>query len=103
MAQDTQTGYRAVRQRAPISERPAAGSRDHRVAPHCCNSEETNMSVTPINGAARVCAGIDWAKVSRITVLEVYCRTYIFSTKSTDQRECSPGIAKAQDKDYNHQ
>ena len=62
MAQDPRTGYRAVRQRAPISERPAVGSRDHRVAPHCCHSEEPTMSVTVDDMSARVCAGVDWAK-----------------------------------------
>ncbi len=62
MAQDSQTGYRAVRRRAPISERPAAGSRDPRVFSHCANSEVTSMSVIHEGVSARVCAGLDWAK-----------------------------------------
>ena len=62
MAQGAPTGYRAVRHRAPISERPAAVSRDHRVFSHCSNSEATTMSVTPQTVQARVCAGVDWAK-----------------------------------------
>ena len=62
VAQDAQTGNRAVRRRAPISERPAAGSRDHRVFSHCSNSEVTTMSVNPEAAPTRVCAGLDWAK-----------------------------------------
>ena len=62
MAQDTPTGYRAERHRAPISERPAAVSRDQRVFPHCWNSEETMMIVAEEGTGARVCGGVDWAK-----------------------------------------
>ena len=29
---------------------------------HWCNSEETTVSVDPTPAAARVCAGVDWAK-----------------------------------------
>src|SRR5664279_288177 len=54
--------YRAERRRAPISERPAAVSRDQRVFPHCCNSEETTMIVAEEPTGARVCGGVDWAK-----------------------------------------
>ena len=65
MAQDAPTGYRAVRHRAPISERPAAAPRDHRVSSHCANSEETTMSVTdptePVE-RPRPTGGVDWAK-----------------------------------------
>lgn len=60
MAQDAQTGYRAERQRAPISERPAAASRDHRVFPHCCNSEETTIIVAE-EQVTHLSAGVDWA------------------------------------------
>ena len=42
----TSTGYRAMRQRAPISERPAVVSRDHRVSSHWYDSEETQVSMT---------------------------------------------------------
>jgi hypothetical protein len=65
VAQDAPTGYRAVRQRTPISERPAAASRDHRVSSHCCNSEETTMSVTDTGSGVelpRPTAGVDWAQ-----------------------------------------
>src|ERR1700712_1450618 len=51
-----------MRQGAPISERPAAGSRDHRVFSHCSNSEVTTMSVSLQSTPGRVCAGVDWAK-----------------------------------------
>ena len=39
--------------RAPISERLAAGSGDHRVSPHCCNSEESNDEFTHSPSARR--------------------------------------------------
>jgi len=61
LAQDAQTGYRAERQRAPISERPAVASRDHRVFPHCCNSEETTIIVAEEQANVRLSAGVDWA------------------------------------------
>jgi len=62
VAQDTQTGYRAERQRAPISERPAVVSRDQRMFPHCCNSEDTTVIVSEEPTGTRLCAGVDWAK-----------------------------------------
>ncbi|GEM_PF-4630431 len=50
------TGYRAERPRAPISERPADTSIDHRVLPHWAISEEADRKDPTIRFG-----GVDWA------------------------------------------
>ena len=63
MAQDAPTGYRAVRHRAPISERPAAASRDHRVSSHCVQQRGDNDECHRSDPSrARPTGGVDWAK-----------------------------------------
>src|SRR4029450_10868240 len=56
VALDVPTGNRAERPRAPISERPADTSCDHRVLPHWCNSEEADM-----HDPTERFGGVDWA------------------------------------------
>ena len=100
MAQDAPTGYRAVRHRAPISERPAAASRDHRVSSHCANSEETTMSVADPQPVARpIVAAAGWTgptTTTRSAVVDPDGEQILTGSPSpTTRPDCAPWSAAA--------